>query len=311
MKSNPLIVSGLVRVRNNGDDLQRCLEGFRQQVLPENASLELVVVDNESTDHSVEVARQFGAKVVPISTSQFSWGRALNVGIQEATGTLVAILSSDAYPANPYWLAEMVRPFEDPQVAAVYGRQIPRSDAPVDEQVRLQNHFKETSVEVDHVPDNFSADGGGLSVSNACAAIRRNLWEKLPYDERMAGGEEGVWTYEHLKQRYKVVYQASACVYHSHKDSILRFAWRIWELLKKSTQLNRQKMHSGTILYAGLSLAKRRILNCCRPSVTFGSRIVGLLRLPFEITALYSIAIVDRKKSGDPAIRSFFWDSKI
>jgi rhamnosyltransferase len=309
-ESDSLVISGVVRVRNNADDLRRCLEGFRNQTLPADARLELVVVDNESTDSSAETARELGANVVPISTAQFSWGRALNVGIRESSGSIIVILSSDAYPANETWLAEMIRPFEDPAVAAVYGRQIPRPDAPIDEQIRLRSHFREQSFVTDHIPDHFSADGGVLCVSNVSAAIRRSLWEALPYDEKIAGGEEGIWTYEYLRQGRKIVYQASACVYHSHRDSIGRYAWRNWELLNKSATLNHRRVRLGTVLHAGLSIAKRRILNMFHSKISWRCRIIGFCRLPFEILALYSIALVTWKKGSSSAVRSFYWDSR-
>ena len=305
-----LKVSAVIRVRNNADDLRRCLTGFHQQRLPAHIELELIVVDNESTDASADVAREMSAKVVPISTALFTWGRALNYGIREASGSLIVILSSDAYPTNENWLFEMIRPFEDASVAAVYGRQISRSDAPVDEQIRLKKQFREESRSVNSIPENFSADGGDLCVSNACAAIRRTLWNALPYDEEVAGGEEGIWTYEHLKQGYTIMYQATACVYHSHKDSILRHSWRIWELLQKSARLNKKTIHAGSILRASLALTKRRIINCCYPGVSFRGRVMGILRIPFEILALFSIALVDRKGANIASIRSFYWDSK-
>jgi hypothetical protein len=80
--------------------------------------------------------------------------------------------------------------------------------------------------------------------------------------------------------------------------------------LQKSASLSNRRVHAGTVFYAGLSLAKRRILNSFHTEATWRSRITGLIRLPFEILTLYSIAIVLWNKSDPFSVRSFYWDSR-
>ena len=46
-ESDLLVVSGVIRVRNNAEELRRCLQGFQQQKLPSYVRLELVIVDND------------------------------------------------------------------------------------------------------------------------------------------------------------------------------------------------------------------------------------------------------------------------
>ena len=69
-----MVVSVVIRVRNAAADLARCLAALRAQTMPASMELELIIVDNESTDGSVEVASEYGAVVVPISLADFSWG---------------------------------------------------------------------------------------------------------------------------------------------------------------------------------------------------------------------------------------------
>ena len=169
------IISIVIRVRNAENDLQRCLNGLREQELPDRHKLEIIVVDNESKDNSVEIASRFGAIIVPLATQDFTWGKALNCGITKTTGAIVLILSADAYPANKNWVSEMTHPFENINVAAVYGRQMPRMDAPIDEIVRLKKTFGDASRVMNSIPENFSSRGGNFPVSNACAAMRTAL----------------------------------------------------------------------------------------------------------------------------------------
>ncbi len=62
----------IIRNRNEAKYLRPVLRALSLQ---EVKNIELIVVDNESTDDSVEVARGFGAKIVTIGESSFTYGR--------------------------------------------------------------------------------------------------------------------------------------------------------------------------------------------------------------------------------------------
>jgi rhamnosyltransferase len=302
-------VSLVIRVRNAEKDLQRCLRALVKQVLPAGWQMEIVVVNNDSVDGSEQVAKDFDALVEFLGTKDFSWGRALNFGIARASGGIVAILSADAYPANTEWLAEMIRPFDDARVAAVYGRQLPREDAPLDEMVRLKKTFGRDTIVLCSIPKDKTRVWEDIPVSNACCAIRRNVWEGLPYDEEISGGEEGVWTQEVLNKGLSVVYQANACVYHSHKDTFLRSAWRHLELLKKNTALTGKKVTLFTYVYCVLSKAKARIHNVVFPGIGLGTRMRGLAALPIEMCLFMTAAAFFHRQGEAGRYRKLFWDN--
>lgn len=306
-RENGHLISIVVRVRNAVSDLERCLLGLEEQVLPEGMDLEVVVVDNESTDGSDVVAHDRGAVVISILESQFSWGRALNWGILKTRGHLVLLLSADACPADPHWVSEMIKPFTVPTVAAVYGRQLPHSNAPIDERVRLEKHFGPTYECIDKSKEGLSPTGEGMLVSNACAAIRKSIWQDVPYDEEITAGEEGVWSYDVLMRGYSIVYQPSACVYHSHKDSAFKFAWREWELFQKNLIAHGLLLGKVRMLRWLASLVKRRFVNCMWPNVPLLVRMSGLVRLPWEIIALVLVMFFGSRKSSQQKLRWLFW----
>ena len=109
-------VSIVIRNRNEGHLLKKVLHALELQRFPKP---EIVLVDNESTDGSREIASQYGAKILNISTSDFSYGRALNLGIQSTTGSIIVLLSAHSLPMGRDFPREAVAPFEDPKVAAV------------------------------------------------------------------------------------------------------------------------------------------------------------------------------------------------
>ena len=114
-----------------GDWLDPCLRSVRDQ------ADQLVVVDNGSAGAEVtDVARRFGATVVRSPDNQGFAGGA-NLGIEGATGDVVALLNDDAV-ADPAWLDHAEEALADPSVAGVapkvlldgwYGQVIPTEDA--------------------------------------------------------------------------------------------------------------------------------------------------------------------------------------
>jgi GT2 family glycosyltransferase len=73
--------------------LERCLESLHAS--PPQASHEILVVDNRSTDGSDESARRFpGVRVIQQNTNA-GFARANNAGIRASTGTALLLLNSD------------------------------------------------------------------------------------------------------------------------------------------------------------------------------------------------------------------------
>ena len=301
------VVSVVISVRNAAGHMQRCLAGLERQILPERTRLQVIVVDNSSDDDSRVVAQRYGATVVRMKCEEFTWGGALNKGLALAKGRIVLLLSSDAYASDSRWLYNMIKPFEDPKVAAVYGRQIPYRDAPVDERVRLQKHFPPESVRFNSHGAHAHPSGRGIIVSNACAAIRRDVWLQLPYDDTVTAGEEGPWSYEVLRRGYSIVYEASAKVYHSHKDNPLKQAWRHWELRVKESQLAGDGEAAPSTWRWLASFAKRRIRNCLCPGLPMSSRVEGVAVLPLELAAFALVELVARRNADPSKLKQFFW----
>ena len=119
MSVQPLI-SIIIRTKNEAAWIRRCLTAASLQDYPRR---EIVVVDNESDDGTSDVIRQFDCKVIPISDAEFSYGRALNRGIQASKGDFLVCLSGHCVPVHNKWLDRLIVNFGPPQVGAVYGRQ--------------------------------------------------------------------------------------------------------------------------------------------------------------------------------------------
>jgi glycosyltransferase involved in cell wall biosynthesis len=96
-------------------------DAVRSALMQTEPPLEVLVVDDASTDGSPEAARRAGARVIRSPRRRFAGG-ARNLGIEAASGDVLAFLDADVV-APPDWLARVRVAFEsDPQIVAVGGR---------------------------------------------------------------------------------------------------------------------------------------------------------------------------------------------
>ena len=51
---------------------------------------------------------------------------------------------------------------------------------------------------------------------NANACIRRSVWEKIPFDEKVTNIEDRLWGQQIINNRYQILYEPKASVYHFH-----------------------------------------------------------------------------------------------
>ncbi|HRS22847.1 MAG TPA: glycosyltransferase family 2 protein [Candidatus Woesebacteria bacterium] len=89
MANKPLI-SAVINVRNEADNLDKCLKSIK------NLVDEIVVVDMHSTDNSVAIAQKYGAKIYPHRFLRVV-EPARNFALAKATGKWILLLDPDEY----------------------------------------------------------------------------------------------------------------------------------------------------------------------------------------------------------------------
>jgi len=97
-------VSIVVPVRNGGSFFERCLRSVVAQDYPRD-HLEILVVDNGSTDGSVAAIERRGLK--PLHEPRPGAANARNRGLREATGDIVAFTDADC-EVEPSWVGRLV-----------------------------------------------------------------------------------------------------------------------------------------------------------------------------------------------------------
>ncbi len=97
--SNPVTVdvSAVIVNWNTRDLLQECLESLRDHA-PRESSLEVVVVDNGSTDGSVELVRsEWPGAVLSVNQANEGFQKATNRGIRMSRGRHLLLINADAH----------------------------------------------------------------------------------------------------------------------------------------------------------------------------------------------------------------------
>ncbi len=210
-------ISVVIPVLNAAGTLPALLEALAaQQPAPPD---EIVLVDSLSTDDTRRIAlAQANVRVVPIA--RFSHGRARNLGVREATGEIIVLMTQDALPGDRHWLAALLEPLADPQVAAVCSRQVPRPDAPPTERFFLDYHFPPGRPVRRVRPEGRALALEDVFFSNVSAAARRAMLLSHPFDETLIMSEDQQFARDVIAAGYALVYQPASVVVHSHRYSL-------------------------------------------------------------------------------------------
>ncbi|NEP23553.1 glycosyltransferase family A protein [Moorena sp. SIO3I6] len=198
----------IIRCYNEEEHIGRLLSGIMQQTIQD---VEIIVVDSGSTDATPSIASRYRVKLLSIKPEEFSFGRALNLGCQAATGQFIVIASAHVYPIYQDWIEKLLAPFKDPKIALTYGKQRGNETSKYSEHQIFATWFPDQSVHVRNQDYPFC--------NNANAAIRRSLWEDVPYDETLTGLEDLDWAKRIMPLGYRIAYVPAAEIIHVHEET--------------------------------------------------------------------------------------------
>ncbi len=221
-------ISVVICSYNGQRTIRDCLEGLLKLDYP---NFEVIVVDDGSTDATAAIARDYGCQV--ISSENRGLSNARNVGMEAATGELVAYIDDDAYP-DPHWLAYLAATFLSTEHAGVSGPNIaPPGDGPIADCVANAPggpvHVLLSDQEAEHIP--------GCNM-----AFRKTHLKAIGgFDPqfRIAGDDVDVcWR---LQQRgWTLGFSPAAMVWHHRRNSV-RAYWRQQKNYAKAEALLEKK----------------------------------------------------------------------
>lgn len=196
------MISIIIRTKNEERWIAQCLGSVFNQ---DCADFEVILVDNESTDKTIDKAMQFPIKKI-VACKDYLPGKALNMGIREAMGDLIVCLSGHCIPVNDRWLSSLLGNFTEPSIAGVYGRQ---------EAMAFTSSSDKRDLALLFGLDRRVQEKDSF-FHNANSMLRKEVWYAVPFDETVTNIEDRVWAHKVLQKGHKVVYEPKASVYHYH-----------------------------------------------------------------------------------------------
>ena len=196
-------ISIVIRTKNEERWILKCLEQINKQTFRD---FEIILVDNNSTDKTVQKATIAGVKKIFV-IKNFLPGKALNLGIKKSLGEYIVCLSAHCIPTNKDWLKNLIKNFKlESNVAGVYGRQEPMEFSKDSDKRDLFLVFGlDRKVQI---KDSF--------FHNANSIIKKSIWEKFKFDEKITNIEDRLWGEKIIQSGYKIIYEPSASVFHHH-----------------------------------------------------------------------------------------------
>ncbi len=174
-------VSIVVLTYNSEKTISRCLSGIRENDYPREA-LEVLVLDNGSTDHTLKIVEDMNVKYYSYPTLNISQLR--NRGVKIAQGEIVGFVDSDCIVAKD-WVSNVVRNFQNEDVGIVGNEYLLPPDASYFE----KNWYRECNRGLKY---NDLIPAGNM-------AIKKCLFMKYGgFDESMQTGEDA-----YIAQKYR------------------------------------------------------------------------------------------------------------
>ena len=191
-------VSVIIPTYNEETYLQLCLISLQKMNYPKN-KLEIIVVDNGSTDKTSEIARKYNTNLI-----LFPEGRTIssvrNIGAKKAQGSVLAFLDADCI-VTPDWLYHAVNLLND-SIGVVGSRPVaPEEDATWVQKARTAVLVKESNVITSWL-------------SSANFIILKQLFEKVGgFDEKLETSEDADLSFR-LNEITTILYSPDVKAYH-------------------------------------------------------------------------------------------------
>lgn len=272
--------SVIIPTKNPGAQFRRVLTAVLSQST--DFAYDVLIIDSGSTDGTVEYVQTIPddrVRLHRIPPSSFGHGRTRNLGISMSSGEYAVLITHDALPAHPRWLAEMVAAADaDPAIAGVFGRHLAYPTASPFTLQELILHFegftREPIVWIAE-SDRYRNDVGYRQFlhffSDNNALVRRSVWNVHPYPD-VDFAEDQLWAKLIIEAGYKKAYAHDATVFHSHDYKLVE---RLQRSFDEAFAFHRL---FGYVLCPSINAALRSAMGLTRRDFRHASA-QGLLRI--------------------------------
>lgn len=288
---NKLEVSIVIPNYNGSELLQKNLPYLIEaQKNKKNKILEIIVVDDASTDSSLKVLKEMfgGIKVIKHKNNR-GFSSAVNSGARSAKGNLIALLNTDITPEKNF-LVSAIEHFSDDKVFAVglHEGGFGASRGYFSNGVIQLGQYKEDNV----VKPTFYVSGGG-------GVFRKQYWSDLGgMDERLLSPfywEDIDLCYRAWKRGYVCLWEPKADIVHESGSTVKKLPKKFTDSIKERNQLLMIWKDINS-----LNLIKKHLLSIFVRSV----RHPGYLKIIAKSLVRLPIVLRLREKEGRESVLS-------
>tara|TARA_B110000027_G_scaffold73580_1_gene78416 strand:+ start:335 stop:1018 length:684 start_codon:yes stop_codon:yes gene_type:complete len=208
--------SVVIRVKNE----ERWIGYAIQSVLDHLIKPEIVIVDNNSNDKTIDIIKFFAenpnlnneannySKIKIVNITNYSPGRALNLGVKNASKKYIMILSAHCI-LKKFNEISIIKDLE--KNSCVFGNQIPVWNGKKISKRYLWSHFSNKKTK-----NMYSELEKRYFLHNALAVYKKETLKKFPFDENLTSKEDRYWANKIIKKKMNFTYDPELIAEHQY-----------------------------------------------------------------------------------------------
>jgi rhamnosyltransferase len=200
---------------NAGADIYSCLLSIH-----DNATIyRCLILDSNSTDGTLALAKQFGADIYSIKKSDFNHGVTRELARKLLGTDIVVMLTQDAFVTGPESIAALVAPLLDGRADVAYGRQLPKPGADIFESFPREFNYPAQS-QIRRLSDAPKLGAFTFFCSDSFAAYKQSSLDAIGGFPTVLTNEDYFAVARILENGGAIAYVAEATVLHSHRYTL-------------------------------------------------------------------------------------------
>lgn len=218
MKKDNLSV--IIRTKNEEKFIGNCI----QSILDNIFKPEIVIIDNNSTDRTLEIIRYFiqdpylknnevnnytNIKILKID--DYTPGKALNLGVKKCSNENLLIISAHC-ELTKFNLKKQTENLN--KYKCIFGNQIPIFFGKKITKRYIWNNFGEKKIE-----NYFSNFENRYFIHNALCIYKKKVLIKNPFNENLQGKEDRYWINKMIKKKIKFLYDPALEAKHNYTEA--------------------------------------------------------------------------------------------
>jgi rhamnosyltransferase len=212
-------VSVIIRTKNEERWVGHCI----QSVIDQLNKPEIIIVDNNSTDKTLDIVRHFiqepklspqkninsnFTKIKILKVMDYTPGKSINYGVSKASSNYIMVISAHCV-LNKVNLQKHKKDLN--KYISIFGNQIPKWNGKKISKRYMWSHFGDKEVK-----NMYSKLEKRYFFHNAIAMYKKKSLKKEPFNPNLLGKEDRYWANKVIKKRKSILYDPKIEVDHHY-----------------------------------------------------------------------------------------------